>query len=236
MPSKEEPKSLGEKYLQRRRADDNHEISGARFIAETLKGYNVTHVFFVEAILNRALVEMETLGINRILTHSEKTAAYMADGYARASRRPGICMAQSVGSANLASGLQDPYLGLSPVIALSGKKPSLSQHRNAYQEILHMPMFEPVTKYNVSVDTVEQLPYLLRQAFREATSGAPGPVHLDIMGHLGHIIETGMAEMDVVIEESYSCYPAFRPQPEKENLQDAARILEAAEREAEKIE
>ena len=97
-------------------------MSGARFMAETFKGYGVTHVFFVEAILRRTLVEMEALGIRRILTHSEKAAAYMADGYARMSRRPGICMSQSVGAANLASGLQDPYLGLSPVIALTGKK------------------------------------------------------------------------------------------------------------------
>ena len=58
-------------------------MSGARFIAETLKGYGVTHVFYVEAILRRTLVEMEKLGISRILTHSEKSAAYMADGYAR---------------------------------------------------------------------------------------------------------------------------------------------------------
>lgn len=71
--------------------------SGARFIAETFKAYGVTHVFFVEAILRRGLVEMERLGINRILTHSEKAAAYMADGYARVSHRPGICMSQSVG-------------------------------------------------------------------------------------------------------------------------------------------
>jgi len=64
-------------------------MTGARFIAETFKGYGVTHVFFVETILNRALMEMEALGIKRVLTHSEKTAAYMADGYARVSRRPG---------------------------------------------------------------------------------------------------------------------------------------------------
>jgi len=80
-------------------------MSGAKFIAETFKGYGVTHVFFVEAILRGALVEMEALGIRRVLTHSEKAAAYMADGYARVSHRPGICMAQSVGAANLASGL-----------------------------------------------------------------------------------------------------------------------------------
>ena len=66
------------------------EMTGARFIAETFKNYGVTHVFFVPAILKTALTEMGKLGINRILTHAEKASAYMADGYARASRRPGV--------------------------------------------------------------------------------------------------------------------------------------------------
>lgn len=71
-------------------------MTGARFIAETLKSYGITHVFYVEAILRRTLVELERLGVQRILTHSEKAAAYMADGYARASLSPAVCMAQSV--------------------------------------------------------------------------------------------------------------------------------------------
>ena len=92
-------------------------MSGAEFIAETFKGYGITHVFFVDGILRRALAEMERLGIRRVLTHSEEAAAYMADGYSRVGRRPGICMSQSVGAANLAAGLQDAFLGLSAVIA-----------------------------------------------------------------------------------------------------------------------
>jgi acetolactate synthase-1/2/3 large subunit len=76
-------------------------------------------------------------------------------------------MAQSVGAANLASGLQDPFLGRSPVIAITGRKDPIARYRNAYQEILHQGMFDPVTKYNVYVDAAAQLPYLLRQAFRD---------------------------------------------------------------------
>lgn len=96
-------------------------MTGARFIAETFKGYGITHVFFIEVILLQALVEMEALGIRRILTHSEKAASYMADGYARVRGGPGVFMSQSVGAANLASGLQDAYLGHSPVIAITGR-------------------------------------------------------------------------------------------------------------------
>jgi len=210
--------------------EESLKISGARFIAETFKGYGVTHVFFVEAILRYALVEMETLGIQRVLTHSEKAAAYMADGYARISHKPGVCMAQSVGAANLASGLQDPYLGLSPVIAITGRKPPFSQYRNAYQEISHDCIFKEVTKYNVIVDTIEQLPYLLRQAFREATSGAPGPVHLDVVDHVGDMIAKAESNLEVFVEEPFIHYPSIRPEPDIEFVREAARILEKAEK------
>jgi acetolactate synthase-1/2/3 large subunit len=205
-------------------------LSGGRFIAEVLAGYGVTHVFFVPAILRKGLVEMEALGIQRVMTHSEKAAAYMADGYARASRRPGVCFAQSVGAANLASGLQDPYLGLSPVIAITGRKPPVAQHRNAYQEILHHSMFDPVTKYNVYAEAVEQLPQLLRQAFREATSGAPRPVHLEVSGQLGQVTDDWEAELEVVVEERFKQYPSNRPEPDKERVREAVTMIQAAER------
>lgn len=205
-------------------------MSGGRFIAETFKGYGVTHVFFVEAIARLALVEMEALGIERILAHTEKAAAYMADGYARVSRRPGICMAQSVGAANLASGLQDPYLGLSPVVAITGYKPGVAKHRNAYQEIDHNTMFDPVTKYNVQVETLEQLPYYLRQAFREATSGKPRPVHLDLAGYSGDILVKSEMEMEVVIEESFSKVPSHRSSADEEQVKAMARFIAEASR------
>jgi len=210
--------------------EPNNKITGARFIAETLKGYGVTHVFYVDAILRKTMVDLEELGIRRVITHSEKAAAYMADGYARVSRRPGVCMAQSVGAANLASGLQDAYLGLSPVIAITGKKPPLFQYRHAYQEIEHGPLFAPVTKYNVDVVTPSQLPYLLRQAFREATSGAPGPVHLDLLGHSGRPAEAAEAALPIVVEEAFTRYPAFRPAPEPADVERAARAIAAARR------
>ena len=116
-------------------------INGALWLARALAQAGTTHIFFIDAILRRMLVEAGDLGIARILVHSEKAAAYMADGYARVAGRPGICMAQSVGAANLASGLQDAYLGRSPVIAFTGRKPPSFQHRNAYQEIAHAPLF-----------------------------------------------------------------------------------------------
>ena len=202
----------------------------SKFIASMLKSYGVTHVFYVEAFLRRSLVEMEALGIKRISAHSEKAAAYMADGYARVCRRPGVCMCQSVGGANLAAGLKDPYLGCSPVIAITGRKPPMARYRNAYQEILHSPMFDPVTKYNVYVDIPEQLPYLLRQAFREANTQTPRPVHLDFDGIQGEVTETSEADFDMTCEKAFVSYPAFRPEAEKERIKKAAQLLKEAQR------
>ncbi len=205
-------------------------MTGGRFMAETLDGYGVTHVFFVPVIIQRAMLEMEKIGIKRILTHGEKAAAYMADGYARASHKPGICAAQNVGAANLAAGLQDPFLAGSPVLAITGRKPRISQHRNSYQEVDHLRPFSAVTKYSVPVDTAEQLPFLLRQALREATSGAPGPVHLDLEGTSGNVVMEGEADLEVIIEENFTRVPAYRPEPEAEMVRAAAQALSAAQR------
>ena len=65
-------------------------MKGAKYIAETLHGCGVSHVFLMPVILPLALKEMETLGIRRIVTHAEKSAAYMADAYARVRRAPGV--------------------------------------------------------------------------------------------------------------------------------------------------
>ncbi|MFD0522367.1 thiamine pyrophosphate-binding protein [Paractinoplanes durhamensis] len=97
-------------------------MRAARVVADMLAGYGVTHVFGVPAILRRTLAELELHhpDVQRVVTHGEKSAVYMADGYARVSGRPGIAMAQIVGALNLAAGLREPFLAGSPVIALTG--------------------------------------------------------------------------------------------------------------------
>jgi acetolactate synthase-1/2/3 large subunit len=205
-------------------------MTGAKFMVEMMKAYGVTHAFYMPMVVTRALVEMEKVGIRRIMTHGEKAAAYMADGYARAAHRAGICIAQNVGAANLAAGLQDAYLACSPVIALTGRATSMQQYRHHYQEIDHIQPFAAVTKYNVTVDSVAQFPLLLRQAFRSATSGAPGPVHLDMQGNTGSVIMDAEAELDVVVEAPFTRVPPFRSEPETAMVLEALRLLANASR------
>lgn len=205
-------------------------MTGAQLIARTLQGYGVSHVFFVEAILRKTLVELEALGVKRVSAHAEKAAVYMADGYARVSHRPGVVMSQSIGASNLAAGLKDPFLACSPVISLTGRKPPLARYRNAYQEIPHLSMFEAVTKYNVSCDDIQQVPFLFSQAFREATCGTPGPVHIDLLGALGEVTDKSEAALEPRCEEAFRQYPPFRPAPEAERVQAAARLIKEAQR------
>jgi acetolactate synthase-1/2/3 large subunit len=205
-------------------------MTGAKFMVQTMQAYGVTHAFYMPMIVTQALVEMEKAGIRRIMTHSEKGAAYMADGYARAAHRAGVCMAQNVGAANLAAGLQDAYLAGSPVIAITGRRTPMQQYRHSYQEIDHVQPFAAVTKYNVLVDSAEQLPLLLRQAFREATSGAPGPVHLDFQGASGHVVMDAEADLEVVVEQPFTHVPPFRSEPEMGMVREALRLLAEARR------
>jgi acetolactate synthase-1/2/3 large subunit len=153
----------------------------------------------------------------------------MADGYARALHKPGFCMAQTVGAANLAAGLRDAYLAGSPVIAITGGRQPETMYRHVYQEIEDLPMFNSVTKFNAQVDKVERLPDLLRQAFRAATSGPPGPVHLEMRGSHGHVVEEE-GELELIVEAPFLQYPAFRPEPEGERVREAARVLTEAQR------
>jgi acetolactate synthase-1/2/3 large subunit len=84
--------------------------TGGQLFAEMLESYGTSHVFFVPALMLATMAELRARGITPVSAHGEKAAAYMADGYARASRKPGFCMAQAVGAANLAAGLKDAYM------------------------------------------------------------------------------------------------------------------------------
>jgi acetolactate synthase I/II/III large subunit len=208
----------------------NRKMSGAQCLADMLKGYGVTHVFHVPAVLRTTFAEMERrTDIKRLHVHGEKAAAYMADGYARASGKPGICMAQVIGALNLAAGLRDAWLAHAPVIAMTGGREPKTKFRKVYQEIDDMPAFEPVTKFNATVDDVARFPDMVRQAFRTAVTGCPGPVHLQFRGNEGQI-DAEEADMEPLVEPQFARVPAFRPQSDGASVGAALKILQEAKR------
>src|SRR5579871_3050384 len=179
----------------------NRRMTGAQCLADMLKGYEVTHVFHVPAVLRTTYAEMERrdTGIKRLHVHGEKAAAYMA---------------QVIGALNLAAGLRDAWLAHSPVIAMTGGREPKTKFRKVYQEIDDMPAFEPVTKFNATIDDVARFPDMVRQAFRVAVSGTPGPVHLQFRGNEGQI-DAEEAEMEPLCEPQFSRVPPFRPEPDQ---------------------
>ena len=206
-------------------------MNGAEWLARTIAESGVSHVFWVDAVLRRTLIELGTLGVTRVLAHSEKAAAYMADGYARVTGRPGLCFAQSVGAANLASGLQDAYLGRAPVIALTGRKTPSQQYRNAYQELDHGPLFAAVTKFSAPVESAADLPRLFRHAWRTSIAGTPRPVHLDLNGRIAEVVETGPVAEPVGRGAPFAqTIPPHRPKPDPGSVERAAAALLAAKR------
>ena len=160
----------------------------AAYLAEQLDAFGVTHVFMVPAVLRRTLAEIERrTSIVAVHTHGEKSAAYMADGYARVARRPAVCMAQQVGALNLAAGLRDATLASSPVVALTGGSPPLDGHHGLYQAADDLPAFDAYTKFNRAITDPADIPDTLRAAFCAAASGNPGPVHVQFEGQEGEI-------------------------------------------------
>ncbi len=203
-------------------------MTGHRYFAEAMKGYGVSHLFYVNTIIPPAMLEVSKIGSTKlVIAHGEKAAAYMADGYARASNKPGVCLCQDIGSTNLAAGLRDAHMAGSPVIAISGGQNDMPRYRHAYQNAEDHNAWDGVTKANYSVDNASRFPDLLRQAFRDATTGAPGPVHLELRGNAGQMLDKE-ADYDLTVEQRYTRYPAFRPCAEAADITAALKALKEA--------
>jgi len=105
-----------------------------------------------------------------------------------------------------------------------------SRYRHAYQEVEDFNQFDAVTKFSAQVDDVKRLPDLMRQAFRAATSGAPGPAHLRLSGLHGGSIGDMEADLTPLVEAQFKQVPAFRPEPEPARVGEALALLAKAQR------
>ena len=175
-------------------------MTGAKALIESLEREKVEVMF---GISGGALLPIHDVlydsKIRHILARHEQGAAHMADGYARASGTPGVCMATSgPGATNIVTGLANAYLDSSPVIALTGQVPTFSANtsymigRDAFQEADIIGITTPITKYNVQVKTPQEIPTAVRTSFYIATTGRPGPTLID----LPKDTQTGKAEME----------------------------------------
>ncbi|MGC8911992.1 MAG: biosynthetic-type acetolactate synthase large subunit [Nitrososphaeria archaeon] len=157
-------------------------LSGAQSLIDSLQKEGVEVIFGLPggAILPVYDILYES-NIRHILVKHEQSAAHMADGYARASGRPGVCMATSgPGATNLITGIANAYMDSSPVVAITGQVPRTMIGKDAFQEADIIGITTSITKYNFQPRTVAEVPKVVKMAFKLATSGRPGPVLIDI--------------------------------------------------------
>ncbi|MDE1852610.1 MAG: thiamine pyrophosphate-binding protein [Thaumarchaeota archaeon] len=205
-------------------------MKGAAVLVEMLERYGVRSFFFMSGGPTRIFSEMSerTPQIRQVLTHSEKAAAYMADGYSRASYRPGVCFGQvGPGASNLAAGVAEAYLASTPLVALTGVRQPEVLNRNAYQELEQMRFFDAVTKWNVLVSRTTRIPDVIRGAFRVATSGRPRPVHVGLQVDA---VDADADFADLSADKENSHYPPRRIIPDLSAVKDALALLKVARR------
>jgi acetolactate synthase I/II/III large subunit len=142
-------------------------------------------------------------------------------------------MSQTVGAANIAAGLKDAYLSCSPVLAFTGGTSPETRYRQVYQEIRDFDMFGAVTKWNAEVENPDRLPDVVAQAFRVATTGAPGPVHVELRGNTGQVATgtaSGSQPFALDIDPRFGDVPPFRPVADARDIRAALQALVSAER------
>ncbi|MCD6278444.1 MAG: biosynthetic-type acetolactate synthase large subunit, partial [Desulfurococcales archaeon] len=156
--------------------------SGAEILIEALKREKVDVIFGIPggAVLTLYDVLADS-GIRHVLMRHEQAAAHAADGYARALRRAGVCIATSgPGATNLVTGIATAYMDSSPVVTITGQVPRSMIGRNSFQEIDTASIMTPITKFVAQVMSAKDIPRIVRTAFSIALSSRPGPVLIDL--------------------------------------------------------
>lgn len=159
-------------------------LSGGQAAVESLRAENVEHVF---GLIGSATMEMfdalyDANEINFIGVRDERTGTHMADGYARASGRPGVILAgqNGPGATNLVTGLGQAAAAFSPVVSIAGALSSGHVYRDAFQEVDQQSLFKPVTKKTWTATSTDRVPEMFRDAFRVALTPRRGPVQLNL--------------------------------------------------------
>lgn len=197
-------------------------------IAATLKAYDTEHFFCVTGGDQALWIALAEAGIDVTNCRSEHAAAYLADGYARISGRPGFVYGQyGPGVTNVVSGLVDAYWAMSPVISLTTSIRGDARDRYEYQEVDQLPMHASVTRFARTVHRPDRAVSLLRHAIRAATSSPPGPTHLEVPAD---IMQAPLDAEDAYREPEFGVIPGPRSAPPKETTRRIVDALLDAER------
>ncbi len=208
-----------------------NEMNGAEAAVRMLQAHGVTHMFGLcgdtTLPFYDALARLDH-GINHILTRDERHAAYMADGYARVTGKPGVCEGPSGGGATyILPGVVEASESSIPVLAITTDVATTSRGRYPLTELDQVALFRPLTKWNASLDDATRLPAMMRNAFRSMTTGRPGAAHLALP------FNTQKAAVDpseIWAEPRHAFFPADRTGPDIARIEAAADALLSAKK------
>jgi len=202
--------------------------TGAEILWDVLAREGVDVVFgYPGGAIMPAYDAMLKSSIRHVLVRHEQGAAHMADGYARASGRVGVCVATSgPGATNLVTGIATAMLDSIPMVCVTGQVSSKYIGSDAFQETDITGVTLPITKHNYLVTRAEDIAPMLRQAFYVARSGRPGPVLVDITK------DAQQASTEFVWDDGPVRLPGYRPEhhASADDMQRAVALIDAAER------
>src|SRR5881275_2817105 len=174
----------------------------------------------------------ETLDLNESLANSsvdfvpvrhEQGGAYMADMYGRLTHQAGVCLGTlGPGATNLVTAVADAWLDRSPLVALTGQGDLERTHKESHQYIDVVSMFKPITKWNTRLNSAGMIPEAVRKAFKVAQGQKPGPTHIELPED---VMDAGVDARPLPVTDARR-----RPEPSPGELEEAAEIINAAER------
>jgi thiamine pyrophosphate-dependent acetolactate synthase large subunit-like protein len=193
-------------------------LTGSDILAKSLVSQGMETLFY---IMGGPMIETEAaiikLGARAIDTRHEQAASLMAHAYSRITRKPGVCMgASGPGATNLVTGVANAFVDAAPMIAVGGSSPRVFYEMEAFQEIDQLAVFKPITKWAARIYDTKRIPEMVAMAYRQATTGKPGPVYLDVPGDV----------LGESLDESTIAYPKpWAPTPR--TLGDPGAVSEA---------
>src|SRR3954463_5571460 len=203
------------------------QITGAQSLVRSLEAVGVEVIFGIPggAILP-AYDPLFDSTVRHVLVRHEQGAGHAATGYAQATGKVGVCMATSgPGATNLVTPIADAYMDSVPIVAITGQVPSAAIGTDAFQEADIVGITMPITKHNFLVQSVEEIPRTIAEAFHLASTGRPGPVLVDLPKDI--LQATGGFSWPPTLD-----LPGYHPttKPHAKQIREAAKLIAAAKR------
>ncbi len=208
-------------------------MNGAQVLVEMLKAYEVEVIFGVPGDTTMPLYDALHAArgeIRHVMARDERSAGFMADAYARLTNKPGICEGPSGGGATyIVPGIAEANGSSIPVICFTSDIPLADEDRGTLTAINQQELLRAATKWGTTVKRADKIPEIIRRAFREATSGRPGAVHIVLPED---ILVEEVAEPRIYAERACTVYPSYRTRGPEEETRRIYDLLIRAERPA----